>query len=60
MVDRQSAPEVGRAALIAAVCLVVTVAYGALYYGFAVLITDDAAGADFSRVFSRRPTAAPS
>ncbi|HWT22275.1 MAG TPA: MFS transporter [Solirubrobacteraceae bacterium] len=39
----------GRAALILALCLVVTVAYGALYYGFAVLITDDAAGADFSR-----------
>ena len=37
------------AALIFALCLVVTVAYGALYYGFAVLITDDAAGADFSR-----------
>jgi MFS family permease len=38
-----------RAALIFALCVVVTVAYGALYYGFAVLITDDAAGADFSR-----------
>jgi MFS family permease len=37
------------AALIFALCLVVTVAYGALYYGFAVLITDEAAGADFSR-----------
>jgi MFS family permease len=37
------------AALIFALCLVVTVAYGALYYGFAVLITDDAAGAEFSR-----------
>jgi MFS family permease len=38
-----------RATLIFALCLVVTVAYGALYYGFAVLITDGAAGADFSR-----------
>ena len=38
-----------QAALIFALCIVVTVAYGALYYGFAVLITDDAAGADFSR-----------
>src|SRR4051812_6282166 len=37
------------AALIAALCLVVTVAYGALYYGFAVLITDGAAGGEFSR-----------
>jgi MFS family permease len=37
------------AALIFALCLVATVAYGALYYGFAVLITDEAAGADFSR-----------
>ncbi|MDX6721825.1 MAG: hypothetical protein QOD73_229 [Solirubrobacteraceae bacterium] len=37
------------APLIGALCLVVTVAYGALYYGFAVLITDRAAGADFSR-----------
>jgi MFS family permease len=35
--------------LIAALCVVVTVAYGALYYGFSVLITDGAAGADFSR-----------
>jgi MFS family permease len=38
-----------KAGLIAGLCLVVTAAYGALYYGFAVLITDDAAGADFSR-----------
>jgi MFS family permease len=38
-----------RAPLIGALCLVVTVAYGALYYGFAVLITERAAGADFSR-----------
>ncbi|MEA2268758.1 MAG: hypothetical protein QOC64_1368 [Solirubrobacteraceae bacterium] len=38
-----------RAPLIAALCLVVTVAYGALYYGFAVLITDRAAGDEFSR-----------
>lgn len=37
------------APLIAALCLVVTVAYGALYYGFAVLITEPAAGGEFSR-----------
>jgi MFS family permease len=37
------------ASLIAALCLVVTVAYGALYYGFSVLITERAAGAEFSR-----------
>jgi MFS family permease len=37
------------APLIFALCVVVTVAYGALYYGFAVLITEQAAGADFSR-----------
>jgi MFS family permease len=30
-------------------CLIVSVAYGALYYGFSVLISDSAAGADFSR-----------
>ena len=48
MTHRQSAGG-SRAALIFALCLVVTVAYGALYYGFAVLITDDAAGAEFSR-----------
>jgi MFS family permease len=35
--------------LIGALCLVVTVAYGALYYGFAVLITEPAAGSEFSR-----------
>jgi MFS family permease len=46
-----AARRIGRdhAALIFALCVVVTVAYGALYYGFAVIITDDAAGADFSR-----------
>ena len=49
MTDGRSAPPAGRTTLIAALCLVVTVAYGALYYGFAVLITDDAAGAEFSR-----------
>jgi MFS family permease len=38
-----------RAPLIAALCLVVTVSYGALYYGFAVLITERGAGGDFSR-----------
>lgn len=37
-----------RFSLIAALCLVVTVSYGALYYGFAMLITGPAAGADFS------------
>jgi sugar phosphate permease len=36
------------APLIVALCLVVTVAYGALYYGFAVLITEPAAGGEFS------------
>jgi MFS family permease len=35
--------------MIAALCLVATVAYGALYYGFAVLITEPAAGGEFSR-----------
>jgi MFS family permease len=45
-VDRRRSVQ---APLIFALCLVVTVAYGALYYGFAVLITDEAAGADFSR-----------
>src|SRR3954452_931470 len=45
-VDRRRRAQ---ALLIFALCLVVTVAYGALYYGFAVLITDAAAGADFSR-----------
>lgn len=35
--------------LIAALCLIVTVAYGALFYGFAVLITEPAAGGEFSR-----------
>jgi MFS family permease len=39
----------GEVLLIAALCLVVTVAYGALYYGYAVLITDPAAGGEFSR-----------
>jgi MFS family permease len=34
---------------LAALCFVVSVAYGALYYGFAVLITTPAAGGDFSR-----------
>jgi MFS family permease len=38
-----------RLPLIAALCLIVTVAYGALYYGFSVLISDSAAGGDFSR-----------
>jgi MFS family permease len=38
-----------RLPLIAALCLIVSVAYGALYYGFSVLISDSAAGADFSR-----------
>jgi MFS family permease len=38
-----------RAPLIAALCLVATVGYGALYYGFAVLITEPAAGGEFSR-----------
>jgi MFS family permease len=38
-----------RARLIAALCLVVSVSYGALYYGFAVLITERAAGGEFSR-----------
>jgi MFS family permease len=38
-----------RAALIAALCLVVSISYGALYYGFAVLITEPAAGGEFSR-----------
>src|SRR3954465_1940948 len=38
-----------RARLIAALCLVVSVSYGALYYGFAVLITEPAAGGEFSR-----------
>jgi MFS family permease len=35
--------------LIGALCLVVTLSYGALYYGFAVLITRPAAGSEFSR-----------
>ena len=35
--------------MIAALCLIVTVAYGALFYGFAVLITEPAAGGEFSR-----------
>ena len=39
----------GKVMLIAALCLVVTVAYGALYYGYAVLITQPAAGGEFSR-----------
>jgi MFS family permease len=38
-----------QAPLIGALCLVATVAYGALYYGFAVLITEPAAGGEFSR-----------
>jgi MFS family permease len=38
-----------RAPLIAALCLVATVGYGTLYYGFAVLITEPAAGGEFSR-----------
>src|SRR3954452_22896488 len=38
-----------RVVLIAALCFVVSVAYGALYYGFAVLITEPAAGGEFSR-----------
>jgi MFS family permease len=35
--------------LIAALCLVVSIAYGTLYYAFAVLITEPAAGGEFSR-----------
>lgn len=35
--------------LIAALCLIVSIAYGALYYGFAVLIAEPAAGGEFSR-----------
>ena len=38
-----------RALLIAALCFIVSVAYGSLYYGFAVLITEPAAGGEFSR-----------
>jgi len=38
-----------RVVLIAALCFVVSVAYGALYYGFAVLISEPAAGGEFSR-----------
>ena len=38
-----------RAGLIAALCFVVSLSYGALYYGFAVLITEPAAGGEFSR-----------
>ena len=38
-----------RILLIAALCFIVSVAYGALYYGFAVLITEPAAGGEFSR-----------
>jgi MFS family permease len=38
-----------RAPLIAALCLIVTVAYGALFYGFSVLITEPAAGGEFPR-----------
>jgi MFS family permease len=37
------------AGLLAALCVVVSVAYGALSYGFAVLITAPAAGGEFSR-----------
>jgi MFS family permease len=37
-----------RPSLIAALCLTVSVAYGALFYGFSVLIGDAAAGAEFS------------
>jgi MFS family permease len=44
----QGSPH-SRALLIAALCLIVTVAYGALFYGFAVLITEPAAGGEFSR-----------
>src|SRR4051794_3059385 len=38
-----------RAPLIAALCFVVSVAYGALFYGFSVLVTEPAAGGEFSR-----------
>jgi predicted MFS family arabinose efflux permease len=38
-----------RLPLLAALCLIVSVAYGALYYGFSVLISRPAAGGDFSR-----------
>ena len=37
------------ARLLAALCFVVSVSYGSLYYGFAVLITEPAAGGEFSR-----------
>jgi MFS family permease len=37
-----------RAPLIAALCFVVTVGYGTLFYSFSVLITDPAAGGEFS------------
>lgn len=47
MADRTD-DRAGEAILIAALCLVVTVAYGALYYGYAVLITKPAAGGEFS------------
>jgi MFS family permease len=50
--SRDTAPIAGsvrsRASLIAALCLSVSVAYGALFYGFSVLIGDAAAGAEFS------------
>ena len=48
MYDRTD-DRAGEAMLIIALCLVVTVAYGALYYGYAVLITKPAAGGEFSR-----------
>ena len=38
-----------KAPLIAALCFVVTVGYGTLFYGFSVLISDPAAGGEFSR-----------
>src|SRR5215208_6619256 len=42
-----SSPRGRGVSLIGALCLVVTVAYGGLYYGFAVLITEPAAGGEF-------------
>ena len=46
MIDRLAQ---SRAPLIAALCFVVTVGYGTLFYSFSVLITDPAAGGEFSR-----------
>jgi predicted MFS family arabinose efflux permease len=46
---RIGSPSRSHVLLIAALCFIVSVAYGALYYGFAVLITEPAAGGVFSR-----------